>query len=127
MQGPDLFNNLLGVFLRFREEPIAVIGDIRSMFHQVFVSEKDRNALRLLWYQDGDLEKPLMTYRMKVHLFGSTSSPSVASFALRRTAEDNETNTCEKVIHRVCKNFYVDDLCKSFSTVEEAVETIEQL
>ena len=64
---------------------------------------------------------------MKVHLFGSTSSPSVASFALRRTAEDDETNTCEKVIHTVYKNFYVDDLCKSFSTAEEAVEVIKQL
>ena len=31
LQGPDLSNNLLGVFLRFREEPIAVVGDIRSM------------------------------------------------------------------------------------------------
>ena len=127
LQGPDLSNNLLGVFLRFREEPIAVVGDIHSMFHPVFVSEKDRDALRFLWYQDGDLEKPLATYCMKVHLFGSTSLPSVASFALRRTAEDNETNTCEKVIHTVYKNFYVDDLCKSFSTVEEAVEMIKQL
>ena len=53
--------------------------------------------------------------------------PRHRSFALRRTAEDNETNTCEKVIHTVYKNFYVDDLCKSFSTVEEAVEMIKQL
>ena len=44
LQGHDLSNNLLGVFLRFREEPIAVVGDIRSMFHQVFVSEEDRDA-----------------------------------------------------------------------------------
>ena len=51
-----------------------------------------------------------MTYRTKVHLFGSTSSPSAASFGLRRTAEDNETNACEKIIHTVYKNFYVDDL-----------------
>ena len=124
---PIYLNNLLGVFLRFREESIAVVGDIRSMFYQVFVSEEDRDALRFLWYQDGDLEQPLVTYCMKVHLFGSISSPSVALFALRRTAEDNETNACEKVIHAVYKNFYADDLCKFFSTAEKAVEMIKQL
>ena len=69
----------------------------------------------------------MVTYRMKMHLFGSTSSPSVTSFALRRTEEDNETNACEKVIHTVYKNFYVNDLCKSFLTVEEAIEMIKQL
>ena len=127
LQGPDLSNNLLGVFLRFREEPIAVVGDIRSMFHQVFVSEEDRDALRFLWYEDGVLEKLLVTYRIKVHLFGSTSWPSVASFTLRRTAEDNETNACEKIAHAVYKNFSVDDLCQFFLTVKEAVEMIKQL
>ena len=87
----------------------------------MFVSEEDRDALWFLWYQDGDLEQPLVTYRMKVHLFGNISSPSVALFALRRTAEDNETNAYEKVIHAVYKNFYADDLCKFFSTAKEAL------
>ena len=41
LQGPDLSSNLLGVFLRFRKEPIAVVRDIRFMFHQLFVSEED--------------------------------------------------------------------------------------
>ena len=125
MQGPDLSNNFLGVFLRFREEPIAIVGDISSTFHEVFVSKENRDALWFLWYQNGDREKPLVTFRMKVHLFGSTSLPSVASFAIRRTAKGNKTNACEKVIHTVYKNFYVDDLCKSFLTVEEAVEMIK--
>ena len=115
------------MFLRFREEPIAVVGDIHSRFHQVFVSEEDRDALQFLWYQDGDLDKPLVTYRRRCIHLGGIYSPSVASFALRRIAEDNETNACEKAIHTIYKNFYLDDLGKSFSTVEEAFDMIKQL
>ncbi|XP_038565592.1 uncharacterized protein LOC119896177 [Micropterus salmoides] len=34
LQGPDFTNTLIGVLLRFREEPIAVMADINAMFHQ---------------------------------------------------------------------------------------------
>ena len=37
----------------------------------------------------GDMESDPVVFRMNVHLFGSTSSPSVAAFALLRTAENN--------------------------------------
>ena len=36
-QGPDLTNSLIGVLLRFRQERIAIQGDIESMFYQVQV------------------------------------------------------------------------------------------
>jgi len=32
-KGPDLMNNLLGVLVRFRENCVAVAGDIRKMYH----------------------------------------------------------------------------------------------
>jgi hypothetical protein len=35
LQGPDFVNNLSGVLMRFRKEPIALIADITAMFHQV--------------------------------------------------------------------------------------------
>ncbi|XP_072033404.1 uncharacterized protein [Amphiura filiformis] len=38
LQGPDLTNNLTGVLLRFRQYPIAVIGDIEAMYYQVHAS-----------------------------------------------------------------------------------------
>ena len=37
LQGPDLNNNLVGVLMRFCEEPVTVIADIESMFHPVKV------------------------------------------------------------------------------------------
>ena len=68
-----------------------------------------------------------MVYRMNVHLFGSTSSPSVAACALLRTAEDNVTNAKGKIVETVRKNFYVDDMCKSCATAEEAISLVSEL
>ena len=82
LQGPDNTNNLAGVVIRFRKEPVAVLGDIESMFHQVRCKPEDCDALRFLWWPDGNLDADLKTYRMLVHPFSATSSrPFVPHFA----------------------------------------------
>ncbi|TWW61446.1 hypothetical protein D4764_04G0000930 [Takifugu flavidus] len=50
MQGPDLTNKLIGALMRFREEPIAMMADIESMFYQVRVPGTDADLLRFLWW-----------------------------------------------------------------------------
>lgn len=35
IQGPNLTSDLVGVLLRSRQEPVALMADIESMFHQV--------------------------------------------------------------------------------------------
>ena len=49
LQGPHLTSPLVGVLIRFRQEPIAMAADIEAMFHQVYVDPQDRDALRFLW------------------------------------------------------------------------------
>lgn len=39
LQGPDLTNSVVGVLLRFRQEPIAIMADIQAMYHQVHVPQ----------------------------------------------------------------------------------------
>jgi len=125
-QGPDLTNKLMGVLLRFREGPIGVMGDIDGMFHQVKVPECDRDYLRFLWFADDDQKQPAV-YRMTVHLFGGVWSPSCASYALRRTAEDNIGLFESEVIQTVVNDFYVDDCLKSLKTETEAVSLVRNL
>ena len=48
---PDLTNQIVGVSLRFREEPIAVTGDIEAISHQLKVPEQQRNYLRFLFFK----------------------------------------------------------------------------
>ena len=73
LQGPDLINSLVGVLLRFRQERHAFTCDIQAMFHQVRVRPEDQDYLRLLWWENGDLNTNPSDYRMTVHLFGATS------------------------------------------------------
>ena len=127
LQGPDLTNSLVGVLTRFREDPVAFMGDVEAMFHQVTVPPEQHDYLRFLWWPDGNLEADLAEYRMVVHLFGAVSSPSVANFALKQTAMDNEEEHGTLVADTLRKNFYVDDCLRSVSSEGAAVELIEGL
>ena len=121
LQGPDFTNKLVGVLIRFRQERIALTSDVEAMFHQVRVDPKDCNHLRFLWWPEGDFSKPVEEYQMQVHLFGATSSPSCAAFALQKTAQDHGAEFGKETVKTVNKNFYVDDCLKSVPTVDEAI------
>lgn len=103
------------------------MADVESMFHQVKVPPEDADLLRFLWWPDGDVSKELQEYRMEVHLFGATSSPSCASYVLRRCAEDNKNMFDATVVDTVLNNFYVDDYLRSVATEQEAIKLLEEL
>ena len=121
MTGPSLINSLLGVLLRFRQEPTAVVADIKKMFYQVKVAPQDRDLMRFFWWPNGDLDVQPHTYRMTVHLFGAASSPSVANFALHQTIEENRQMFSSTVCDSAVKCFYVDDFLCAVPTEHEAV------
>ena len=62
---------------------------------------------------------------MTVHLFGATSSPGRANFALKAAADDNEENLGRAAAEFVRKDFYVDDGFKSVASVPDAIALIE--
>ena len=80
-----------------------------------------------LWWPDGDLSKDPKTFQMLVHIFGATSSPSICGYALRRTAADNREGFSSETVDAVMRDFYVDDLLKSFETTSQAVEITKEL
>lgn len=77
------------------------MSDIEAMFHQVRVPEEDADLLRFLWWPNGDFSQCIVKYRMVVHLFGATSSPSCANFAPRRCAEDNKELFSQQVFETI--------------------------
>lgn len=127
MQGPDFMNSLVGVLIRFRQDHVAIAADVEAMFHQVRVLEEDTDALRYLWWPGGDMSQPPKCYKMKVHLFGATSSPSCTGYALKRTAADHKDHYTEQVITTVERNFYVDDCLKSVDTECNAIQLANDL
>ena len=124
LQGPDLTNNLMGVLCRFRQEAVALTCDVQGMFHQFFVNEADRDLLRFFWWKHGDLKNEAEEYRMKVHLFGATSSPGCANFAFKRAADDGEKEFGSEAADVMRKEFYVDDGLKSVKCVDTATKLI---
>ena len=45
LPGPDFLNNIVSVLIRFRQGKYVVMADIEKMFHQIFVSPNDTDAL----------------------------------------------------------------------------------
>ena len=124
LQGPDLTNNLTGVLCRFRRERIAFMCDIQAMFHQLKVDGIHRDYLRFLWWDDENFDSDPVEYRMTVHLFGATSSPGCANFALKTTANQYEGVCGKEAADFVRKDFYVDDGLKSVALVDQAKSLI---
>ena len=125
--GPDMTNTLVGVLMRFRQEPIALMSNVQAMFHQVGVTKEHRDFMRFLWWPGGDLQKPFEAFRMRVHIFGAASSPSCCNYALRQTAIDNEDDFDEITTDTMKRNFYVDDCLKSVIDEHSAIQISKQL
>ena len=69
-----------------------------------------------------DLSKPAADYQTLVYLFGATSSPACASYALRRVADDNVTDVSADAVSTVKNSFYVDDCVKSVDNDDIAIK-----
>jgi len=123
--GPNLINNLVGVLSRFRQYPVAVTCDVEKMFHQFRVDERQRDFLRFLWWENGDMSREPTTYRMKVHLFGATSSPGCANFGLKHMASANKDKYPDGA-RFVEEDFYVDDGLASEPTEEKAISLVQE-
>ena len=77
MKGPDYFNSIPEILIRWREKKIALTSDVEAMFSQVEVAIEDRPSLRFLWREtrrEGEFDQ----YELPVVIFGGKSSPSVA-------------------------------------------------
>ena len=127
MSGPDLANQIVGVITRFREESVVVIGDIKSMFHQVLIPEKDRSLFRFLWWENHDTSDKTLDSEMHVRVCGGTSSPSCCNFALKKTGLDSESSYHADVALTLERNFFVDHLLKSLTDVSTAVRLIHDV
>ena len=66
-------------------------------------------------------------FRMLVWLFGTLSSPGVATLALRRCATDHAHLYDKEVSETISHDVYVDDLLKSVDTEERTLLLLEQL
>ncbi|XP_075259989.1 uncharacterized protein LOC142351729 [Convolutriloba macropyga] len=121
LTGPDLLNNLVGVLLRFREHPVAVLSDIEGMFMQIAVRQEDQSTLRFLWMIDNSIRQ----FQFTILIFGATCSPFCAIYVLNKCAEDNKIEF-PAALNAIKHHFYMDDYIQSLPTTSEAKEVISQ-
>ena len=70
-KGPDLLNNLLGILIRFRENEVAFIGDVRKMYLTVHTKEIDQHTHRFLWRNKDVMKHPDTYVYNECHLVTS--------------------------------------------------------
>ena len=120
-----LLNNLLGVILRFRENQVAVIGDILKMYHRILIPERDQHVHRFLW-RDMKIDQQPDVYVKTVLTFGDKPALAMAQTALKTPAEAGEYNFPEAV--RVLKeNTNMDDICDSIPTIANTLKLTSDL
>ncbi|XP_046854266.1 uncharacterized protein LOC124447403 [Xenia sp. Carnegie-2017] len=124
--GPPLTPLLFDILIRFRENRVALVGDIEKAFLNVEVDEADRNYLRFLWVRDatnGNLE--VVVYRFCRVVFGLNASPFLLNATLRHhIAQFAETD--QVLAQKLNEGFYVDDLVSGGKSAQETIELYEK-
>ncbi|XP_071959547.1 uncharacterized protein [Antedon mediterranea] len=124
-KGPDVNNNLLAVLFRFRREQVALVGDIKKMYHSIDISMLDQHTHRFLW-RNMEIDRPIHTYCVTAVNFGDGPSATMAIRALQRTAELS-AELFPEAAQTLQENVYMDDIADNLQTVEKAYERSEEI
>ena len=117
-KGPDVLNNFMGVLIKFREEEVGYIRDIRKMYHTVGTTIPDRQTHRFLW-RDLNPEKKPEEYMMEVMSFGDKPAATNVQLALRKTADlaTNDQSASKAVVYT---STYMDIIISSVNDIGDA-------
>jgi len=125
-EGDNLFPEILGLLLRFRIHPYAIIGDIKQAFLQIAVKPEDRDYMKFLWFKNpSDLQRNsnnIIAYRFCRVPFGFKSSPFVLNKVIQHhldSVQQSFPSTCEALKN----NIYVDDIILSSPTKNDIIQT----
>ena len=125
MKGPDLLNSLVRVILCFRENAVAISGDISKMYHRILIPERDQHVHHFLW-RNMETNRDPDVYVKTILTFGDKSAPAMAQIALRKTAEQ-EIDVHPEAAETLKKNTYMDDICDSVTSLEKAEKLTDEL
>ena len=112
-------NSLVVILLRFRKGKYGCKSNIAKAFLQIEIDKQDRDALRLLWIENGQV----YVLRYTKLPFGLTSSPFILAATLQKHLDGTEMETETK--DEILASFYVDDNIWSVDSLEELMERKE--
>ena len=112
--GPQLQNQLWSVMIRNRFYPVAIAGDLKQAFLQIWVRGADRDALRFHWLKDLR-SKQVETLRFTRILFGLAPSPFLLAAVIKEHLQRYQS------VNPKC-SMYVDDLITGGESVKQVLE-----
>ena len=111
---------IFDVLLRFRENRIALVGDIEKAFLNIEIHPVDRDCLRFLWFKDFRSEdSEIIVFRFLRLWFGLNSSPFLLNAVLLHHIETYKAYD-PKFTSKLIESFYVDDLVSGGGNADEA-------
>ncbi|XP_070550018.1 uncharacterized protein [Ptychodera flava] len=106
--GPPLQPLLFDIITRNRMRKFCITGDVQKAFLQIRVHEQDRDALRVLWYNNLQ-DREVTEYRFTRVIFGATSSSYILGVTLQKHIGDYEQEY-PATVHSLLEDTYVDDI-----------------
>ena len=108
--GPKFDQRIMDILLRFRTHRVALTADIEKAFLMVSMSERDRDVLRFLWFDDLTKEPPgVCVLRFARVVFGVSSSPFLLNATIRHHLEKRSSSQPE-LVKTLTWSTYVDDI-----------------
>lgn len=84
LKGPDIFNSIRAVLLKFWRGSFVALGDIRNMYNTVWLEDQEVHLHRFLW-RDSE-EEELGEYAVTRVNIGDKPAGCIAQLAMRETA-----------------------------------------
>ena len=111
--------SLQSILIRFGERKYGIASDISNMFFQIHIHAEDQDMLRILWFNQPNMEGEFTVYKFQVALYGLRCVPSMAGFAMQFTAQLNIPKISGDVTQKVTQDMYVYDLITGLNDVEK--------
>ena len=113
------------MLIRFRRNPIALACDIKEMYLQVEIEERDRTYFGLLW-RDLDSSREPDVYEFSQVVFGKNSAPMEAQFVAEENARRHQ-DVYPLAAETVLKSTYMNDSIDSVETVQDGIQLYKEL
>ena len=123
LPGPKLQQDVFDVLLLLRNNPVALVADLKEMFAQVIMAKEDRKYHRFLW-RGLDLTRPPEVHEAVRLMFGA--SPYMAQYVLRQHAKDHQEEY-PTAVAIILLQMHMDDVLTSLETDDETLKVRDQL